>query len=62
VLHSCRAEEELNVEYVLYRGTEIFHFLDGICILQGPFERFVDCRQCATVIPSCSGGGNVVVA
>jgi len=33
-------------------------------------EKFVDCRQCAavtqreavTVIPSCSGGGNVVVA
>jgi hypothetical protein len=38
--------------------------------LQGPFEKFVDSRQCAavmrtetvTVMPSCSGGGNVVVA
>jgi hypothetical protein len=37
---------------------------------RGPFEKFVDWRQCAavmqreavTVMPSCSGGGNVVVA
>jgi hypothetical protein len=37
--------------------------------LQGPFEKFLDWRQCAavmqreaaTVMPSCSGGGNVVV-
>jgi hypothetical protein len=36
----------------------------------GPFEKFVDWRQCAaviqgeavTVIPSCSGGSNVVIA
>jgi hypothetical protein len=36
---------------------------------RGPFENVVDCRQCAaviqreavTVMPSCSGGGNVVV-
>jgi hypothetical protein len=35
-----------------------------------PFEKFVNWRQCAvvmqrkavTVMPSCSGGGNVVVA
>jgi hypothetical protein len=35
-----------------------------------PFEKFVDWRHCAavmqrevvTVMPSCSGGGNVVVA
>jgi hypothetical protein len=39
-------------------------------ILRGPFETFVDWRQCAavmqreavTVMPGCSGGGNVVVA
>jgi hypothetical protein len=39
-------------------------------IIGGPFEKFVDWRQCAavtqreavTVISSCSGGGNVVVA
>jgi hypothetical protein len=39
-------------------------------ILRGPFEKFVDWRQCAavmqreavTVMPSCSGGGKVVVA
>jgi hypothetical protein len=39
-------------------------------IIRGPFERFVDWRQCAAVMrreavtgmPSCSGGGNVVVA
>jgi hypothetical protein len=38
--------------------------------LRGPFEEFVAWRQCAavmqreavTVMPSCSGGGNVVVA
>jgi hypothetical protein len=38
--------------------------------IQGPFEKFVYWRQCAavmqreavTVMPSCSGGGNVVVA
>jgi len=37
---------------------------------RGPFEKFVDWRQCTaimqreavTVMPSCSGGGNVVVA
>jgi hypothetical protein len=40
-----------------------------ILITRGPFDKFVDCRQCAavmqreavTVMPSCSGGGNVVV-
>jgi hypothetical protein len=38
--------------------------------LRGPFEKFVDWRQCTavmqrevmTVMPSCSVGGNVVVA
>jgi hypothetical protein len=38
--------------------------------VRGPFEKFVDWRQCdiviqreaVTVMPSCSGGGNVVVA
>jgi hypothetical protein len=38
--------------------------------LRGPFEKFVEWRQCAavmqkeavTVMPSYSGGGNVVVA
>jgi hypothetical protein len=30
--------------------------------LQGQFEKFVDWLQCATVMPSCSGGGDVVVA
>jgi hypothetical protein len=38
--------------------------------VRGPFEKFVDWRQCAavmqreavTVMPSCSGGVNVVVA
>jgi hypothetical protein len=40
-----------------------------LCIIQGPFERFVDWQQCTavmqrvavTIVPSCSGGGNVVV-
>jgi hypothetical protein len=38
--------------------------------IRGPFEKFVDWWQCAavmqrevvTVMPSCRGGGNVVVA
>jgi len=38
--------------------------------IQGPFERFMDWWHCAavmqrevvTVMPSCSGGGNIVVA
>jgi hypothetical protein len=38
--------------------------------IRRPFEKFVDWRQCAavmqkeavTVMPSCSGGGNVVTA
>jgi hypothetical protein len=38
--------------------------------LRGPFEKFVDWRQCAavmqreavTLMPSCSGGVNVVMA
>jgi hypothetical protein len=38
--------------------------------LREPFEKFVDWRKCAavmqreaeTVMPSCSGGGNTVVA
>jgi len=29
--------------------------------IRGPFANFVDWRQCAAVMPSCSGGGNVVV-
>jgi hypothetical protein len=41
-----------------------------ICNIRGPFERFVDWRQCAavmqreavTVMPSCRDEGNVVVA
>jgi hypothetical protein len=39
-------------------------------ILLGPFEKFVDWRQlvavmqrdAVTIMPSCSGGGNVIVA
>jgi hypothetical protein len=39
-------------------------------LLRGPFDKFVDRRQCAavmqreevTVTPSCSGRGNIVVA
>jgi hypothetical protein len=41
-----------------------------LTFIPGPFGRFVDWRQCAavmqreavTVMPSCSGGANVVVA
>jgi hypothetical protein len=42
----------------------------GETLVRGPFEKFVDWRQCAaviqrvavTIMPSCSGGDNVVVA
>jgi hypothetical protein len=42
----------------------------NICNIRGPFAKFVDWRQCAavmqreavTVMPSCSGEGNAVVA
>jgi hypothetical protein len=38
--------------------------------IRGPFEKFIDWRECAAVMereavvvmPCCSGGGNVVVA
>jgi hypothetical protein len=48
----------------------IFYGNYYIIIVRGPFEKFVDWRQCAAVmqreavivIPSCSSGGNVVVA
>jgi hypothetical protein len=41
-----------------------------VCVCTGSFGEFVDWRQCTavmqreavTVMPSCSGGGNVVVA
>jgi hypothetical protein len=40
------------------------------CLIRGPFEKFVDWRQCTavmqreavTLMPSCDGGGNVAVA
>jgi hypothetical protein len=42
----------------------------NVSTVRGPFAKFVDWRQCAavmqreavTVMPSCSGGSNVVVA
>jgi hypothetical protein len=52
--------------------TEVIHlYLTTTPVLmRGPFAKFVDWRQCAaviqmeavTVMPSCSDGGNVVVA
>jgi hypothetical protein len=46
------------------------NYISLCIIIRGPFEKFVDWRQCATVmqretvtvIPSCSGGVNVVEA
>jgi hypothetical protein len=48
----------------------MYHKIVKWKFLRGPFEKFVDWRQCAAVMereevtfmPSCSGGGNVVVA
>jgi hypothetical protein len=45
-------------------------YFSVVDLLRGPFEKFVDWRQCAavmqreavTIMPSCSGGGNVIVA
>jgi hypothetical protein len=44
--------------------------VEHISFIRGSFEKFVDWRQCTaviqrevvTVMPSCSGGGNAVVA
>jgi hypothetical protein len=46
------------------RGAIVYIFI------RGPFEKFVDWRQCSgvlqreavSVMPSCSGGGKIVVA
>jgi hypothetical protein len=43
--------------------------LHGVSYVRGPFENFVDWRQCAaaiqreavTLMPSCSGGDEVIV-
>jgi hypothetical protein len=57
---------------VLHRSNTGILGLNPACGMdvRGPFERFVDWRQCSavmqreavTVTPSCNGGGNVVVA
>jgi hypothetical protein len=54
-----------NIFYIYYIEISIRNIQ-----LRGPFEKFVDLCQCAavmqreavTIMPSCSGGGNVVVA
>jgi len=33
--------------------------MENLPNIRGPFANFVDWRQCSTVMPSCSGGGNV---
>jgi hypothetical protein len=57
---------------MLTTSTFANHFLviTGLDQVRGPFEKFVDWRQCSAVmqrevvavLPSCSGGGNVVAA
>jgi hypothetical protein len=47
-----------------------YNFTSVACNVRGPFAKFMDWRQCAavmqreavTVMPSCSGRGDVVVA
>jgi hypothetical protein len=59
----------------MYVCKDPWHVRTYVCMYvcmyhRGPFEKFVDWRQCAavmqrvavTVMPNCSGGGNVVVA
>jgi hypothetical protein len=49
---------------------EVYGLASTVCICVGKCEKFVDGRhfaavmqrEAATVMPSCSGGGNVVVA
>jgi hypothetical protein len=56
--------------YFISKTTQRVLITFGVGNVRGPFERFVDWRQCAavmqreavTVMPSCSGWGNVVVA
>jgi hypothetical protein len=51
-------------------GEIILLYISAFAFIREPFEKFVHWRQCAavmqrdavTVMPSCSGGGNVVVA
>jgi len=59
------------VLYLVYIKTLFGPHVSGCADdVRGPFEKFVNWRQCAvvmqrkavTVMPSCSGGGNVVVA
>jgi hypothetical protein len=62
----------LHYKQVLYksRGSDYNLSLYKISFLRGPFEKFVDWRQCdalmqreaVTLMSSCSGGGNVVLA
>jgi len=57
----------------VYKMTTVSCFLDYVTrriVIRGSSEKFVDWRQCAavmqrdamTVMPSCNGGGNAVVA
>jgi hypothetical protein len=59
------------VGYEYFGRPWCLHLQVEVTLLLGPFEKFVDCRQRAavmqreavtTVMPSCSGEGNVVVA
>jgi hypothetical protein len=53
-----------------HEGIELSYNEKAIFNIRGPFEKFVDWRQCAAVVPrevvtvmlSCGGGGNKVVA
>jgi hypothetical protein len=52
----------MSVRHVLLIGGGGYLHLPDMMNLRGPFKKFVDWRQCAPVMPTCSGGVNVVVA
>jgi hypothetical protein len=66
----CReSNPDRSVPNLVVISTELSRLSVRLLYVRGPFAKFVDWRQCAavtqreaaTVIPSCSGGINVVV-
>jgi hypothetical protein len=59
----------MKIAYKILVGKHLQHIGVNL-VIRGPFEKFVDWRQCAnvmqreaiTILPSCNDWGNVVVA
>jgi hypothetical protein len=70
-IHKTAQEEpQCIMDCIIIQCTYSIKNLILLAKIREPFEKFVDQRQCAvvmqseavTVMPSCSSGGNVVVA